>query len=109
MPRRLRLVPELEERDLEGVPTIVLSGVLALFDHLEAYRPLLPEELSTRWVVDTVREARNQLLEERFGRGTLHPALRAVRVAQRSAHDAMDDVPDERGGCCPDHEPRDRR
>jgi len=68
--RRRRTVPELEERDLEMVPTIVLGSVLALFDQLEAYRPLLDEEQSTRSVVSTVREGRNQLIEERFGRGS---------------------------------------
>lgn len=67
--RRRRTVPELEERDLDMVPTIVLGAVLALFDQLEAYRPLLDEEQSARRVVQTVREGRNQLMEERFGRG----------------------------------------
>lgn len=69
MDRRKRVVPELTERDLEMVPTIVLGAVLALFDQLEAYRPLLPEEQSSREVVATVREGRNQLMEERFGSG----------------------------------------
>lgn len=69
--RRKRTVPELVERDLEGVPSIVLAAVLALFDQVEAYRPLLPEEDATKAVVSTVREGRNQLMEERFGRGTV--------------------------------------
>jgi len=67
--RRRRAVPELVERDLDMVPTIVLGAVLALFDQLEGYRPLLDEELSTRVVVQTVRDGRNQLIEERFGSG----------------------------------------
>lgn len=65
--RRLRPMPELVERDLELVPIVALSAVLALFEHLEVYRPLLPEELSTRSVVAQVRDGRNQLIEERFG------------------------------------------
>ena len=83
--RRLRQLPELEERDLEGVPSVVLAALMALFDHLEVWRPLTYEEQSTREVVSLVRDSRNQLLEERFGRGTVrflspdHPALRPRR------------------------------
>ena len=72
--RRTRPVPELVERDLEGVPMVALNVVLALFDHLEAWRPLLIEEQSTREVVSLVRDSRNQLMEERFGRGTTMPS-----------------------------------
>nr|CRY96554.1 hypothetical protein [uncultured prokaryote] len=68
--RRSRPVPELVERDLDGVPVLVLGVVLSMLDQLEAYRPLQPEELSTQRVVDQVRDGRNQLLEERFGSGT---------------------------------------
>ncbi len=75
--RRNRPVPELVEEDLQGVPTIVLGAVLALFDQLEAYRPLLPEELSTREAISLVRDARNQLIEERFGRGSSRSANRS--------------------------------
>lgn len=80
--RRLRPVPELDERDLEGVTLLGLAIIMALFDHLEAWRPLTLEEQSTREVVSYVRDARNQLVEERFGRGSSsrwsrnHPAVR---------------------------------
>lgn len=69
-------MPELTQRDLVGVPTVVFGAVLSLFDQLEAYRPLLPEEQSTREVVEEVRASRNQLQEERFGRPTARPAPR---------------------------------
>lgn len=69
--RRLRQIPEIDERDLEAVPLIVLATLMALFDHLEGWRPLLDEEQSTRETVSYVRDARNQLMEERFGRGML--------------------------------------
>jgi len=67
-------VPELDERDLEGVPLVALSAIMALFDQLEACRPLLSEELSTMMVVQQVREGRNQLIEERFGRTSRVPS-----------------------------------
>lgn len=69
--RRNRPVPELCERDLEGVPMVALSVILALFDQVEGLRPLLPEELSTRSVIAQVRDGRNQLVEERFGRNSI--------------------------------------
>lgn len=77
--RRRRQVPELVEQDLTGVPVVVLGAVMALFDQLAALRPLLPEEQSTMEVVSLVRDSRNQLLEERFGRGTTHPVLQNRR------------------------------
>lgn len=66
--RRNRLVPELTERDLTGVPTVVLGAILSLVDQLEAYRPLTDAEAGLREVTLIVRAARNQLEEERFGR-----------------------------------------
>lgn len=72
--RRRRAVPELDERDLEGVPQVALSAIMALFDQLEACRPLLSEELSAMMVVQQVREGRNQLIEERFGRPSTVPS-----------------------------------
>lgn len=68
--RRRRPVPELDERDLEGVPIVALSLVLALFDQIEGLRPLTAEEQSTQAIVAQVRDGRNQLVEERFGRGS---------------------------------------
>jgi len=73
--RRSRSVPELEERDLEFVPQVVLGALLALFDQLEALRPLLHEEQSTRSAIEQVREGRNQLEEERFGGRAVHPSF----------------------------------
>ena len=76
--RRPRPVPELDERDLDGVPLVALAALLALLDAVEDLRPLTDEEQSTRETVTVVREARNQLVEERFGRGTTHPAGRLM-------------------------------
>lgn len=71
---------------------VVLAAMLALFDQVEGLRPLLPEELSARYVVEQVREGRNQLLEERFGRGEAmrsgrHPAARSLPRQHQDDHD----------------------
>lgn len=96
--RRLRAIPELDERDLSVCPLVALSALISLFEHLEVYRPLLPEELSTLSVLQEVRDGRNQLLEERFGRGSTHPVFSQRRRQGDLGLDSGQDDPDEQSG-----------